>query len=197
MAIILNVERFRSARLKQAWSQEQLAETCGVSVRTIQRIEQGGTASLETIRALAAGMNISASTLLEHVGCLMETSYNGLVKQVTPLTILPDTAQALIQYVEFGFTKIETDVAECVGLKAGNTYLILATADFMAGDFKLETVAPLVGKTIPYIYVRSMAEAKEKLAPASQVVEIVGTRMGTTEAVVVQGDQRMILAAKP
>ncbi|WP_127076957.1 helix-turn-helix domain-containing protein [Rhodomicrobium lacus] len=28
-----------------AWSQEQLAETSGVSVRTIQRIEQGGIAS--------------------------------------------------------------------------------------------------------------------------------------------------------
>ena len=196
MAIILNAERFRTARLKKAWSQEQLAEVCGVSVRTIQRLEQGGTASLETIKALAAGMNVSASTFSEHVGCQGGTNSDSLIKRVTPLTILTNIGPALSQYLELGFTHIETGDAECVGLGAGSTYLILATANFMAGDFRVKTVSPLVGRTIPYIYVRSIAEAKESLDQESNIIEMVNTRAGTTEAVVMCEDQHLILAAK-
>jgi ribosome-binding protein aMBF1 (putative translation factor) len=44
-AMISNGERVKSTRLTMAWSQEQLAETSGVSVRPVQRIEQGGIAS--------------------------------------------------------------------------------------------------------------------------------------------------------
>lgn len=41
-------------RLEKGWSQEQLAEIAGLSVRTIQRLENGGTSSLETAKALSA-----------------------------------------------------------------------------------------------------------------------------------------------
>ena len=41
-------------RLQRGWSQEQLAELCALSVRTIQRIERGQTASLKTLNALAS-----------------------------------------------------------------------------------------------------------------------------------------------
>jgi len=44
----------KKLRLDRGWSQEDLAEISGVSVRTIQRIEQGGRASLETLKCLAA-----------------------------------------------------------------------------------------------------------------------------------------------
>lgn len=44
----------RRLREDRGWSQEQLAETSGVSVRTIQRIERGGRASLETLKCFAA-----------------------------------------------------------------------------------------------------------------------------------------------
>jgi transcriptional regulator with XRE-family HTH domain len=40
-------------RLQRGWSQEQLAELSTLSVRTVQRIERGQTASLETLKALA------------------------------------------------------------------------------------------------------------------------------------------------
>lgn len=195
MGIILNVERFKEIRLQLAWSQEQLAQVSGVSARTIQRIEQGGTASLETIKALAAGMGVSTSALLKPIGCLTESNPNALVKRITPLTVLEDMWPTLHQYLELGFTCIETGDPACVGLNAGSTYLILVTSEFMAADFRLETVAPLIGQTLPYIYVRSIAEAKEKLSPTSEVVEQVATRAGTIEALVTQGGQRMILAA--
>ncbi|MBL4807291.1 MAG: helix-turn-helix domain-containing protein [Rhodobacteraceae bacterium] len=44
----------RKLRLAKGWSQEQLAEMSGVSTRTIQRLERGGNASLESLKCLAA-----------------------------------------------------------------------------------------------------------------------------------------------
>jgi len=44
----------KSLRLEKQWSQEMLGEMTGLSVRTIQRIEQGHKASLESTKALNA-----------------------------------------------------------------------------------------------------------------------------------------------
>ncbi len=41
-------------RLQRGWSQEQLAELSGLSVRTIQRLERGQPASVESLKALGA-----------------------------------------------------------------------------------------------------------------------------------------------
>ena len=41
-------------RLERHWSQAQLAEMSGLSIRTIQRIENGENAGLESLKALAA-----------------------------------------------------------------------------------------------------------------------------------------------
>lgn len=50
-------------RLKHGWSQQQLAEASGLSVRTIQRIEAGHPASIETLKSLAAVFEVDFSTL--------------------------------------------------------------------------------------------------------------------------------------
>jgi transcriptional regulator with XRE-family HTH domain len=50
-------------RLQRGWSQEQLAELSGLSVRTIQRIERGLPASNETLKSLASVFEIEFSTL--------------------------------------------------------------------------------------------------------------------------------------
>ena len=50
-------------RLQKGWSQEQLAELSGLSVRTIQRIEQGQKASTETLKSLAAVFETDFSSL--------------------------------------------------------------------------------------------------------------------------------------
>ena len=52
-------------RLQRGWSQEQLAELSGLSVRTIQRLERGQPASLETLKALGAVFDVDVSTLQE------------------------------------------------------------------------------------------------------------------------------------
>ncbi len=55
----------RKLRLDKGWSQEQLAEISGVSTRTIQRIERGKTASLETLKCLASVFETDLQTLRE------------------------------------------------------------------------------------------------------------------------------------
>ena len=50
-------------RLKRGWSQQQLAEASGLSVRTIQRIESGQPASTETLKSLAAVFEVDFASL--------------------------------------------------------------------------------------------------------------------------------------
>ena len=50
-------------RLQKGWSQQQLADLSGLSVRTIQRIERGQPASAETLKSLASVFEIDFSTL--------------------------------------------------------------------------------------------------------------------------------------
>lgn len=76
----------RKLRLEQGWSQEQLAELCNLSVRTIQRIERGQKPSLETLNALAAVFEIEVSNLT------MEAD-------MTPKTTLSTEEEKVITYV--------------------------------------------------------------------------------------------------
>jgi transcriptional regulator with XRE-family HTH domain len=50
-------------RLKRGWSQQQLADASGLSVRTIQRLENGQPASTESLKCLAAVFEVDLSTL--------------------------------------------------------------------------------------------------------------------------------------
>jgi transcriptional regulator with XRE-family HTH domain len=52
-------------RVKKGWSQQQLADISGLNVRTIQRIEQGQSASVESFKALGAAFNVDFSQLQE------------------------------------------------------------------------------------------------------------------------------------
>jgi transcriptional regulator with XRE-family HTH domain len=52
-------------RLQHGWSQEDLAELCALSVRTIQRIERGHTAGAESLKALAAVFEVDFLALKE------------------------------------------------------------------------------------------------------------------------------------
>jgi transcriptional regulator with XRE-family HTH domain len=52
-------------RLQHGWSQEQLAELSGLSVRTVQRIERGARANPESLKALGAVFEVDFSRLQE------------------------------------------------------------------------------------------------------------------------------------
>ena len=64
----------RRLREKRNWSQEQLAIMSGLSTRTIQRIESGNKASLESLKALASVFEIDISKLQEEIIVIDKTS---------------------------------------------------------------------------------------------------------------------------
>jgi len=59
----INAELIKRLREEKQWSQEQLAELCSLNLRTIQRLEKSGNASLESVRALAAVFELDAREL--------------------------------------------------------------------------------------------------------------------------------------
>lgn len=68
----------RKLRLQKGWSQQQLAELAGLSVRTIQRVERGHKPGLETVTALASVFEVELSTL--STLSTGDTSMNNTVK---------------------------------------------------------------------------------------------------------------------
>ena len=67
----------RRLREQRAWSQEQLAEVAGLSARTVQRVETGSGASLETRMALAAALDVDPAMLCEPPGTDGATALDG------------------------------------------------------------------------------------------------------------------------
>ncbi|MCR9139562.1 MAG: 2TM domain-containing protein [Alphaproteobacteria bacterium] len=63
----------RKLRLERGWSQETLAQVSGISVRTIQRLERGGNASLESLSALAAVFEVDITTLSTETSMYKQT----------------------------------------------------------------------------------------------------------------------------
>lgn len=57
----------KKLRVKNNWSQDQLATLSGISLRTIQRVEAGNKASLETLKSLASVFEVEISRLTEEI----------------------------------------------------------------------------------------------------------------------------------
>ena len=57
--------KIQQSRIDKGWSQEELAMHSGLSVRTIQRIENGKRASLESLKCLAAVFETNVSNLVQ------------------------------------------------------------------------------------------------------------------------------------
>ena len=84
-------------RLQRGWSQAQLAEMSGLSVRTIQRLENGQTASAETLKSLAAVFEVDFSTLLE------QTTMSAIPSSTFPM---PDLSEPLAPELSSSSVKI-------------------------------------------------------------------------------------------
>ena len=53
----------KEIRNQKNWSQEELAQLSGLSLRTIQRVERAHTAGLDSLKSLAAALNIDVTEL--------------------------------------------------------------------------------------------------------------------------------------
>ncbi|AOT10619.1 transcriptional regulator [Pseudoalteromonas luteoviolacea] len=59
----LSKEKIHKLRMAKCWSQDELAAASSLSVRTIQRVEKTGSASLETTKALASVFGVTPTAL--------------------------------------------------------------------------------------------------------------------------------------
>ncbi|CAM3830688.1 helix-turn-helix domain-containing protein [Parendozoicomonas haliclonae] len=50
----VNAQNIKQLRQERAWTQQHLADACGLSLRTVQRAENYGNCSLDTLQALAS-----------------------------------------------------------------------------------------------------------------------------------------------
>ena len=60
----IDSNKVKTLRLSNNWSQEQLSEISGLSLRTIQRIENGSNVSVESLKMIADALRVSPSDLM-------------------------------------------------------------------------------------------------------------------------------------
>jgi len=60
----VNAAYIKEQRTAKNWTQQHLADACGVSLRTVQRVERYGNASNETVSALASVFEIQAADII-------------------------------------------------------------------------------------------------------------------------------------
>lgn len=70
----INVDVVLKGRKQKAWSQEELATASGLNLRTIQRIESEGAASLQSKKALASALDLDIHDL-DREETLMRTKW--------------------------------------------------------------------------------------------------------------------------
>src|SRR5687767_109073 len=63
MEVKVDSNLIRSERENRGWTQDHLARVAGLSLRTIQRIEKTGSASLESVTALASVLSVEVANL--------------------------------------------------------------------------------------------------------------------------------------
>jgi len=66
----------KQLRISRRYSQEQLAHMSGLNVRTIQRLESGANASLESQKCLAAALDVNIETLNQENIAMNKSSEN-------------------------------------------------------------------------------------------------------------------------
>ncbi len=76
--------KVKAMREERAWPQEQLAVVSGVSVRTIQRIERGDRASFESLKAIAAALEVDVRELLDVAPSLYLSEERSPVLSMSP-----------------------------------------------------------------------------------------------------------------
>jgi len=59
----VNAQKIKNLRTQKSWTQQHLADACGISLRTVQRVERYGNASNETLMSLAAVFEVQQTEI--------------------------------------------------------------------------------------------------------------------------------------
>lgn len=96
----------RTLREHRAWTQEHLAQVAGVTPRTVQRVEAGEGAQVETLQSIAAALDVDVQALrfdaLEHIAQLLGVPRD----KVTPELIAERQKEVDAKYVKVPMTRV-------------------------------------------------------------------------------------------
>lgn len=88
----------KKLREQRGWSQEHLARCSGLSARTIQRIESGHKASLESFMSLASALEVDLKTLQQEMIMIDKQSKEWRAMPLLAKLALVDTYWPLIGF---------------------------------------------------------------------------------------------------
>ena len=133
---------FRSLREKKLLSQERLAETSGLSMRTIQRLEAGHRVSYASPRALAATFEIEVDAL--------ERELYAMKKSAEDFVEIPRWVRLLKGALSYGApppSRRQAYLYEALAMGCGVAFLVvsfLVPSDFAATTFRVAGLFSLV-----------------------------------------------------
>lgn len=118
----------RKLRTERLWSQEQLAKASGLGLRTIQRLEARGSASNETIKALAAVFQVQPESLVWSDGKYHVYSHK---QWGTVVFIVMPIAAALVLTLNHQFQEIPSIVI-------GVLFVVMTVITFIFSSMTIE-----------------------------------------------------------
>ena len=122
----------KKLRTAENWSQEQLSEACGLSLRTIQRLENGGNASIESVRALAAAFGVDPNELMLNETEPSQTPLDAVKTGLCEFANFSGTATRFEYWWFLLFVLLVTAVATILHEKAYQIVMVILLLPFFA-----------------------------------------------------------------
>jgi transcriptional regulator with XRE-family HTH domain len=93
----INGDLIKELRLKKSWSQERLADVAGISMRTVQRMEIDGVASLQSRVAISSALEINPADMISEQQSPIDTLINIAAEDDELSFELPKSARMFIR----------------------------------------------------------------------------------------------------
>ena len=135
------MSRLKKIREQQHLTQQELAEKSGVSVRTIQRIESGTDPKGQTLKMLAASLQVKGEELVETTEASKQVNFS-MVKVINfsslPVTIFPPAnilLPLIIMYFSKEFNPLTRQIVSLQIFWSICAFIIFMLFNFMKNSF--------------------------------------------------------------
>lgn len=128
----INSDLVKSLRSEKNWSQEKLSEACGLNLRTIQRLENTGKASIESVRALSDVFEVAPNKLIVSEKGEHPTPFAAVKTCFIKFANFSDTATRFEYWWFFIFVLLIAAVAIIINDKAYQIVSLIVLLPFIA-----------------------------------------------------------------
>ena len=128
----INSEKVKQLRENKGWSQEQLSALSDLNLRTIQRVEKRGSASPETIKALAAVFGVSVESLQGEIKKAPQRALTSVLNTLKEFDDFHSRADRYEFWWFFLFFFIVLALAEAIHIMLATSIAIILLIPFLA-----------------------------------------------------------------